>query len=251
MAKRSFPTDPKTSRAIRNLDQPGYYPGYSTLGQQKAWEKATRHTVVERVRSTPEIRFFTAAQAETLAAVIDRLIPQDDRAESRTIPILPAIDERLYKNELNGFRYEDMPPDREAYQLGLSAIEEMAQQRFHASFASLAVARQEELLKSLHDGKPDPPHPAWKRMPVHRFWALVMEDCVTAYYAHPWAWDEIGFGGPAYPRAYIRLENGLPEPWEKDESRYEWDAPVDSVSDIDITGAPPEHGSLHGHGGTH
>ena len=37
---------------------------------------------------------------------------------------------------------------------------------------------------------------------------LLVQDCVTAYYSHPWAWDEIGFGGPAYPRAYMRLEAG-------------------------------------------
>ena len=73
-------------------------------------------------------------------------------------------------------------------------------------------------------------------MPVHRFWAMLMEDCVTAYYSHPWAWDEIGFGGPAYPRGYMRLENGLPEPWEKDEQRYDWNAPVDSLSELDGEG---------------
>ena len=88
-------------------------------------------------------------------------------------------------------------------------------------------------------------------MPIHRFWALLMEDCVTAYYAHPWSWDEVGFGGPAYPRGYMRLENGLPEPWEKDEQRYEWNAPADSVSVLDKEGAPPAHASTHGHGGSH
>jgi hypothetical protein len=113
------------------------------------------------------------------------------------------------------------------------------------------VHRQELILKSLHDGKPDPEHALWKRMPVHRFWGMLMEDCVTAYYSHPWAWDEIGFGGPAYPRGYMRLENGLPEPWEKDEQRYDWNAPADSLSVLDDQGAPPEHESLHGHGGSH
>jgi hypothetical protein len=178
-------------------------------------------------------------------------MPQDDRARERTIPILSILDERLYKNSLNGFRYEDMPPDQEAYRLGAMAIEEMAHLRFGESFPALTVHRQELILKSLHDGKPEPDHAVWQRMPVHRFWAMLMEDCVTAYYSHPWAWDEIGFGGPAYPRGYMRLENGLPEPWEKDEQRYEWNAPVDSVSQLDETGAPPEHGSLHGHGGSH
>ena len=47
-------------------------------------------------------------------------------------------------------------------------------------------------------------------------------DALEGYYAHPWAWDEIGFGGPAYPRAYTRLERGEPEPWEVEERRYEW-----------------------------
>lgn len=247
--KRSFPIDSKTGKPIRDLGQPGYYPKFSTLKQQRKWDETTRILVVNRVHAAPEIRFFHPDEAELMAAIIDRVIPQDDRDEVHTIPILPAIDERLYKNELNGFRYENMPPDREAYRLALQAIDEMAQQRFQSPFAALPVNRQELILKSLHDGKPNPAHPAWKRMPVHRFWGMLMEDCVTAYYSHPWSWDEVGFGGPAYPRAYTRLENGLPEPWETDESRYDWAAPVDSISDLDAE--QPEHPSIHGHGGTH
>ena len=58
---------------------------------------------------------------------------------------------------------------------------------------------------------------------------LLVQDCVEGYYAHPWAWDEIGFGGPAYPRGYMRLEHGKPEPWEVEEQRYEWSGPPWSV----------------------
>lgn len=249
--KRSFPFDRITGKEIRDLSQPGYYSGFSTLEQQKSWDRTTRDVVLKRVSHAPEIRFFSAKEAELMAAIIDRLVPQDDRSPDRTIPILPAIDERLYTNSLDGFRYEDMPSDQDAYHLGLTAIEDMAKQRFASAFMALSVHRQELILKSVHDGKPDPNHPVWDQMPVHRFWALLMSDCVTAYYSHPWAWDEVGFGGPAYPRGYMRLENGLPEPWEKDESRYEWNAPSDSVSDLDKEGTPPEHGSTHGHGGTH
>ena len=249
--KRSFPIDPISGTPIRNLSHPGYYSGYSTLGQQMAWDETTRRTVVERVTTIPPIRFFHPEEAQLLSAIIDRVLPQDDRAADKTIPILPDIDERLAKNALNGFRYEDMPPDQEAYRLGLTAINGMAMERFGSPFASLTVHRQELILKSIHDGEPDPPHPIWKQMPVHRFWALLMEDCVTAYYAHPWAWDEVGFGGPAYPRGYMRLENGLPEPWEKDEQRYEWNTPLDSVSALDKDAAPPAHSSTHGHGGSH
>lgn len=250
MSQKSFPYK-ATGGKLRNLDQPGYYPGYSTLAQKKHWEEATRTVVTERVEKVPATHFFSKPEAEILGAVIDRVMPQDDRVEGRTIPILSVLDERLFNNSLNGFRYEDMPPDREAYRLAIKAIEEMAQARFRESFIELTVHRQELILKSLHDGRPDPDNWVWQQMPVHRFWAMLMEDCVTAYYSHPWAWDEIGFGGPAYPRGYMRLENGLPEPWEKDEQRYEWNAPADSLSRLEVEGAPSQHGSLHGDGGSH
>jgi hypothetical protein len=69
-------------------------------------------------------------------------------------------------------------------------------------------------------------------MSIARFWQLLMQDALEAYYSHPWAWDEIGFGGPAYPRAYTRLERGEPEPWEVEEQRYDWLAPRYAVSDV-------------------
>ena len=89
-------------------------------------------------------------------------------------------------------------------------------------------------------------------MPIHSFCALVVGDCVEMYYAHPWAWDEIGFGGPAYPRAYIRLERGEAEPWEVEEERYAWLAPNDAVSDptTEEIAAHKEHPPA-GQGGTH
>lgn len=249
MTKKSLPYL-ATGGDLKDLEQPGFYPGYSTMAQKRSWEDATRKTVTKRVTETAPIRFFSEKEATLLRAVIDRVMPQDDRAEERTIPILSVLDERLYKNSLNGFRYEDMPPDREAYRLAIKAIEEMAQHRFQQSFHALTVHRQELILISLHDGKPEPANAVWQEMPVRRFWAMLMEDCVTAYYSHPWAWDEIGFGGPAYPRGYMRLENGLPEPWEKDERRYEWNAPVDSLSELREESAS-KRGSEHDHKGSH
>ena len=37
-----------------------------------------------------------------------------------------------------------------------------------------------------------------------------MRYACTAFYAHPWAWNEIGFGGPAYPRGYKILGTRRP-----------------------------------------
>jgi hypothetical protein len=44
---------------------------------------------------------------------------------------------------------------------------------------------------------------------------------VQAFYSHPWAWNEIGFGGPAYPRGYGAFGSpdlGEKESWEAEES---------------------------------
>ncbi|MFP5406396.1 MAG: gluconate 2-dehydrogenase subunit 3 family protein, partial [Gammaproteobacteria bacterium] len=61
-----------------------------------------------------------------------------------------------------------------------------------------------------------------------------------------------GFGGPAYPRAYMRLERGQAEPWESDEKRYDWKAPENSVSDAyePVAGQVDQYGSP-GQGGIH
>ena len=130
-----------------------------------------------------------------------------------------------------GYRYETMPQDREAYLLGEQAINEESRHRFGADFVHLPQRQQDLVLQAIHDQKPEAARSIWKQMSIGRFWQLLMQDAIEAYYAHPWAWDEIGFGGPAYPRAYTRLERGEPEPWEVEPQRYDWFAPRYTVSD--------------------
>jgi hypothetical protein len=247
-----LPTDPATGRTLPAREQPGYYPGFSTLEQKNYWDAATRDLVLERVKRTLPIRFFTAEEARTLGAVVNRILPQDDRTFARRIDILGVIDDRLHENRIDGYRYIDMPPDQEAYRISIRAFEQMALALFGRSFHELAVTDQERLIESVHDAKPLAAQEEWAKLNIERFWSLLVSDCCGAYYAHPWAWDEIGFGGPAYPRGYMRLEDGDAEPWEVDEARYEWRAPADTLSDVERPhGGGKEHQTHHGTGGTH
>lgn len=246
-----LPLDAKTSQPRPAMQQPGYYPGYRTLSQKSFWDAATRDEVEKRVDQVPPIRFFTADELPLVTAVCDRILPQDDRLPDVRIPIVNYIDERLFKKEISGFRYEGMPPDDEAHRLGLRAIDETAQAIHATRFVDLDPLKQDFILKSVHDGKKLAAHDIWARMSIDRYWQLLVQDCVSAYYSHPYAWDEIGFGGPAYPRAYTRLEGGLPEPWEVDEKRYDWRAPSSSISDrYEETGAGSDT-THHAQGGTH
>jgi hypothetical protein len=239
-------------RAEDTKKQPGYYPGFKTLSQQPYWDEATRKTVQQRMTHSLELHFFTPEETPLIEAIFEHLLPQSDREEKYRVPIVPIVDERLHKNRLDGYRYEHMPPDQEAYRLGLQAIEEMAHHAHGRGFLGLTSLKQDQLLRTIHDGDPQGAHHIWQRMPVERFWMLLVQDAAEAYYAHPYAWDEIGFGGPAYPRAYMRLERGEPEPWEVEEQRYDWKAPADSVSDIyEPVGREDEHHASPGQGGTH
>jgi hypothetical protein len=251
MTDERRPIDPR-GRALPPRVQPGYYPEFSTLAQQAYWDEATRATVLARVEHVPAIRFFTADQATLLAAVVDRVMPQDDRDAAHRIPIVPFIDERLHLGVTDGYRYEDMPADGEAHRLGLVAIDAIAVATYAHPFAALDSTSQDLVLKQIHDGEAPAAAEIWKRMPTHRYWMLLVNDVCQVYYAHPWAWDEIGFGGPAYPRGYMRLERGQREPWEVDEQRYSWEPPTTARSTaFEPVGGASGHAGTSGQGGTH
>lgn len=224
------PIHPATAEPLAARPQPGYYPGFHTLDQSAFWDEATRKIVLDRLQPTSSLRFFSRPEAHLMTAVCDRILPQDDRDEAHRIPVVAVIDQRLHEGRINGYRFADMPPDPEAHRLGLRGIGVIANFLYAAPFTELAPVRQDEVLLRLHDGRPPAGEEIWRQMPVDRYWLLLVHDVIGAYYAHPYAWDEIGFGGPAYPRGYMRLERGEPEPWEVAERRYPWSAPPSALS---------------------
>jgi hypothetical protein len=242
--------DPMASDQLVPLHQPGYYPKFRTLDQQNYWDAATRTLILDRVNNIPPLRFFNLEEALTMQAVAERILPQDDRTESTRIPIVPFLDARLYLNHIEGYRYEDMPSDQDAYRLALRAIDSMSRELHSEPFHALPIQVQEGILQSLHDEKPLAANYLWQQMNLKRFWTMLVADCCAIYYAHPYAWDEIGFGGPAYPRGYMRLEEGEAEPWEADEQRYDWAAPQDTLSDGSGQ-APAADSSPRGQAGAH
>jgi hypothetical protein len=192
------------------------YPNYNVLDKWSSpdWDDQTREVVRKRVEEIPPIRFFTEEEAQTLAAMVERILPQPDRNVLEKIPIVPWIDEKLFEDKRDGYRYQEMPPQRQAWRLGLAGVNETAQALFDGkSFVQLDRLSQDVVLQ--HVARASTMGNAWSQLPARRFFRDVL--CVTIvkiYYAHPQAWNEIGYSGPSSPRGHVRKWAGGVDPWE-------------------------------------
>jgi hypothetical protein len=181
------------------------------------WDEKTRQLVLDRIRQMPARTFFSAEEFATLEAVCQRLLPQEDRPAELHIPVAPFIDQRLAQGKGDGYRYAEMPWDDAAYRRGIAGIDQTSRALFRGvDFTDLDAHAQDEVLAAIEDG--DPPGEAWRLLPARRFFRLLMQDVIAVYYAHPAAWNEIGFQGPASPRGHIRLALGKRDPWEAEET---------------------------------
>jgi hypothetical protein len=132
------------------------------------------------------------------------------------------VDEKLHADRLDGFRYENMPTDQETWRRVAANLDESARQAgADGGFAAAGSELQHELVERFSKGELE-----WD-IPVSRAWSVVMRMVLSAFYSHPWAWNEIGFGGPAYPRGFARLGPGQRDHWE---SPPEFS--VDPVADV-------------------
>lgn len=184
------------------------YPGYDVLAKWNtpSFDDFTREVVAERLRPF-ERRFLTEHEWTLLDAVAASLLPQPDRAEP--IPVAPGIDRMLAEGRGEGYRREGVPPLRDYWRQGLAALAKEA-----GDFAALPPAEQDALLGRVQRGEVKAEWP----VPPDRFFDDLLRAAVGVYYAHPSAWSEIGYGGPASPRGYLRLGFDARDPWEAREA---------------------------------
>ena len=192
---------------------PDRFPGYDVLRKRHtpSWNQKTREVIDERLSLGVQPCFFTQIEYELVAAIADRIVPQP-RGDKR-INVAILIDEKLHQDKADGFRQPGVPRQREAWRLGLQALEAEAMQAHGAGFTSLGADEKDALLSQMQQGELT--SPAWGEMPPKTFFKTRMaHDIVFAYYAHPTAWNQIGWGGPASPRGYVRMDTNERDPWE-------------------------------------
>jgi hypothetical protein len=186
----------------------GHFDGYDVLGQVATWDHVTAGTVLARLGPPQPLRFFTPSEEPTAAALFDQLLAQWDEPR---VPVLAMVDARLNDNLTDGWHYGDMPPDQEAWHRSLAGLDEDANEAHGVRFGELSRDRQAAVLQAVldrGDGR-------WRDLQAARVWSLWTRYACTAFYADPFAWNEIGFGGPAYPRGYKNVGLDKREPWER------------------------------------
>ncbi|HTT95631.1 MAG TPA: gluconate 2-dehydrogenase subunit 3 family protein [Solirubrobacterales bacterium] len=201
----------------------GRYPDFDVLEQAGHWDAATRRVVLARVEEVPPIRFFDEAEAATLGAFCDAVLAQD--REPR-IPVLAMVDAKLHAHRLDGYRHADMPEDGQVWR----RVARLLDREADGDFAALEWERRTRIVARFAAGELE-----WPELPVAKAWSVVTRMALAAFYSHPWAWNEIGFGGPAYPRGFARLGAGEREHWERP-PEFEVD-PVEDVAERRVEGA--------------
>ncbi|GAA2164583.1 gluconate 2-dehydrogenase subunit 3 family protein [Pedococcus bigeumensis] len=182
------------------------YPGMAALSQSRHWDGPTTAVVMARVGVPTHIRFFTPHEEATANALCDQLLGQ--RSDPR-VPVVHMIDSRLAEGLGDGWHHIDMPRDDQAWRDSLAHLDVDACEAFGCDFSAASWDDQEAVLRAVQRTTG-----SWHGTPAGSVWSLWTRYADTAFYSHPWAWDEIGFGGPAYPRGYKNLGLDAREPWE-------------------------------------
>ena len=199
------------------MTRPPRFPGYDVLAKwdSPSFDDVTRGVLAHRLDAVPPRRWLTADEWALLDAINARLLPQPER--ENPIPITPWIDAMLIEDRGEGYRLPDTPPLRDAWRQGLAAVDDEARRLHDLPFVNLDDAAQDAVLQVLADGRAASPR--WQGLDAkHFFIDYLLKTAAGFYYAHPAAWNEIGFGGPANPRGYVRLGFDSRDPWEAKEA---------------------------------
>ncbi len=190
----------------------GRYPDYDVFAAEGSWDETTKRVIKERMSQHGPLRFFRPEEEPALRAFCDVTTAQD--SEPR-VPVAEMVDAKFADGKLDGYRYDDMPQDGQTWRLVLRGLDETAREDGADGFAALAIGDQERIVEALARGELS--GGAWGELNVTRAWSVCMRAVLSEFYSHPWAWNEIGFGGPAYPRGFMRLGQGAEglEPFER------------------------------------
>jgi len=167
------------------------YPDFHVMDAAKEWDEHTQHVIAKRMEQPQPLQFFSPAQAAALQAALARLLHETD--EWLLAKVLEHIDGTIAHGRGEGFRPEEQPPEAEFWRAGVALLGH--------HFALEAPEWQDLRLRQIQQDVPP-------------FFKALLKEALTGYCSLPPVWSFMGYGGPAFPRGYVRIELGLVDPWE-------------------------------------
>lgn len=193
------------------MSKRSHYPEYDVLTQREHWDEHTRQIVVARTIRERDYSFLELEEAELLRAICAQLI-DDHRAEVIQF-VIGHIDETLHQQVGEGQRKPGVPAESELVRGGLALLNKACLLQSKQPYYQLPSESQHELIRAISESRAQPAS-VWDWFPQTAWFQKLLKLTVEAYYSHPTIWSEIGYGGPAYPRGYVRAGVGQLDPWE-------------------------------------
>ena len=195
------------------------YPGYDVLSKRwtPSWNEATRQVIDRRLAVSRQPRFFSAAEWRTLNAALRSDHAATEASAAGSAGGLCRREDGGWGSRRLSLRAAAASRRGLAARIG-GARSGSARRPWRRRSLLCGRTQQDELLRQMQRGELT--SEAWGGMPCKLFFEhRVIPDITHAYYAHPVAWNEIGFGGPASPRGYVRMQLDRRDPWEAAEAR--------------------------------
>jgi hypothetical protein len=122
----------------------------------------------QRGTASPELKVLSAGQYATLEALVDAIIPADDRSPgAKAAKVTDYIDLLLQESDATL---------RTTWLDGLAAVDAAAQSQFKRPFAKLSAADVDTLLAAMSANERDP------QTPLERFFVVTKTATIQGYY---------------------------------------------------------------------
>lgn len=193
------------------MKKKSHYPSYHVMDQKDHWDDHTQKVVGSRLTSQLEHRFLTTLEAETLKRIAGDLVNED--REEIIKYIVDYMDQTLSSEWGEGQRKVGVPKAQVLVREGLKAIDKSAEKQYGLQLLALDSPSRLHLLEQLSENQVAPVED-WQPLSQVEVFKKLLSMSIEAYYSHPTIWSEMGYGGPAYPRGYIRTQLGQLDPWE-------------------------------------
>jgi hypothetical protein len=193
-----------------------HYPTYDVLNEKNHWDDHTQSIVTSRMVNEEKSQFLTMKERQMLKGICTHLT-YDDRKEIIQF-VIDHIDQSLASSIGEGQRKQGVLKADFLVREGLRVLNEQAKEQFLKPYAELEPEKQQAMLEEVSKQQTASGAP-WGNIKPTDFFKKLLTLTVEAYCSYPTVWSEMGYGGPAYPRGYIRTQMGQLDPWEAQPER--------------------------------